>query len=176
MQINQATVDLVKEFEGLRLTAYRDAVGVWTIGYGTTAAAGVGIIPRAGLTIIEPAAEEYLRIAVEKFAAQIAPHIAVPVTDNQFGAIVSLAYNVGAPAVIKSTLLRKLNAGDYAGAAAEFARWNKAGGKVLAGLTRRRAAERKLFETPDQKAIKKENPATSSIWTWIMSLLQGRIK
>lgn len=176
MQINQATVDLVKEFEGLRLTAYRDAVGVWTIGYGTTAAAGVGIVPRSGLTITESQADEYLRIALDKFAAQIAPHIKVPVTDNQFGAMVSLAYNIGPSAFIASTLLRKLNAGDYIGASAQFARWNKAGGKVLAGLTRRRAAERKLFDTPDQKTIKKEKPATSSLWACIVAILQGRIK
>ena len=172
MQINQAAVDLVKEFEGLRLTAYRDAVGVWTIGYGTTAAAGVGIVPRAGLTITEPQADEYLRIALDKFAAKIAPHIRVPVTDNQFGAIVSLAYNIGPGAFIASTLLRKLNAGDYIGASAQFARWNKAGGKVLAGLTRRRAAERALFDTASPQ------PVVQSPWAAlvnaIMSLFRGR--
>jgi len=181
VQINQATVDLVKEFEGLRLTAYRDAVGVWTIGYGTTAAAGVGIRPEAGMRITEDEAETYLRRGLEKFAAQIAPHIRVPVTDNQFGALVSLAYNVGAPAVIKSTLLRKLNAGDYIGASAEFARWNKAGGKVLAGLTRRRAAERKLFDADTAAfndgvgAILKPNGAAwRDLFNAIMSLFRGR--
>lgn len=172
MQINQSAVDLVKEFEGLRLTAYRDAVGVWTIGYGTTAAAGVGIEPRAGMTITQADAEEYLRRGLDKFAAQIRPHIAVPVTDNQFGAMVSLAYNIGPGAFIKSTLLRRLNAGDYIGASAQFAVWNKAGGKVLAGLTRRRAAERKLFDTASPQ------PVVQSPWAAlinaIMSLFGGR--
>lgn len=156
MRINQATVDLVKEFEGLRLDAYKDAVGVWTIGYGTTAAAGVGIAPNAGMRITQEQAEEYLRLGLEKFAAQIKGGITVPVTENQFGAMVSLAYNIGPGAFLKSTLLRKLNAGDYVGAAAEFARWNKAGGKVLRGLTRRREAERALFER--DSVVMSQNP------------------
>jgi len=148
MSINAAALDLIKSFEGLRLTAYRDPVGIWTIGYGTTADAGVGIAPAAGMTITEAQASEYLRRAVEKFAAAIRPAITMPVNENQFGALVSLAYNIGPAAFEKSTLLKKLNSGDYAGAADQFARWNKAGGKVLAGLTRRRAAERDLFLTP----------------------------
>jgi len=145
MKINAATVELVKSFEGLRLQAYQDSVGVWTIGYGTTAAAGVGIVPKAGMKITEAQAEEYLRLGLEKFARQIEPGIKVSVTDNQFGAMVSLAYNIGPGAFLKSTLLRKLNAGDELGAAQQFAVWNKAGGKVLNGLVRRREAERRLF-------------------------------
>lgn len=143
--INAATVNLVKEFEGLRLQAYQDSVGVWTIGYGTTAAAGVGIAPKAGMKITEADAEHYLRAGLEKFAAQVAPLIKVPVTGNEFGACLSLAYNIGPGAFARSSVLRKLNAGDKAGAAKAFALWNKAGGKVLAGLTRRRAAEAALF-------------------------------
>lgn len=148
--INQATLDLVKEFEGLRLKAYKDAVGVWTIGYGTTAAAGLGITPRAGMTITEAEAESLLAKGLEKFAASIRPKITAPINDNEFGAFLSLAYNIGPGAFAKSSALRKFNAGDKAGAADAILLWNKAGGKVLAGLKRRRAAERKLFLNPVQ--------------------------
>lgn len=147
--INQAALDLIKEFEGLRLLAYQDSVGVWTIGYGTTAAAGLGITPRHGMRITQAQAEDYLRQGVEKFADNIRPSITMPVTDNEFGAMVSLAYNIGPGAFRGSTLLRRFNSGDIKGAADQFLAWNKAGGKVLAGLTRRREAERALFLTPD---------------------------
>lgn len=148
-EVNKAAIDLIKEFEGLRLLAYQDSVGVWTIGYGTTAAAGVGITPKAGMRITQGEAEEYLRRGVEKFAPQVHMALHRDPTANQFGAMTSLAYNVGPGAFKGSTLLRKFNAGDVAGAADEFLKWNKAGGRVLAGLTRRREAERALFLTPD---------------------------
>lgn len=147
--INQAGLNLIKEFEGLRLTAYRDSVGVWTIGYGTTAAADVGITPHAGQTITEPQAEAFLRAGVDKFAAQIIRLMKRQPTPNQLGAMVSLAYNIGPGSFAKSSVLRHFNTGDMPRAAASFALWNKAGGRVLAGLTRRRAAEAALF---------KENP------------------
>lgn len=149
--MNRASLDLIKEFEGLRLTAYQDSVGVWTIGYGTTAKAGVGIEPKAGMKITEGQAEAYLQAAIDKFAAQIAPKITRPTTANQFGAMVSLAYNIGPSAFGKSSVLRLFNDGEVARAADAFRLWNKAGGKVLAGLTRRREAERALFLKPDQK-------------------------
>lgn len=152
--INDASLDLIKRFEGLKLETYRDSVGVLTIGYGTTAAAGVGIDPKPGMKITEAEAEEYLRRAVEKFAEDILPAIKVDVTDNEFGALVSLAYNIGPSAFKKSTVLRKLNAGDRQGAADAFLMWNKAGGKVLKGLQRRREAERALF-------LSKKAPRTS---------------
>ena len=156
--INQATVDLVKEFEGLRLKAYPDpATGgePITIGYGTTAAAGVGIVPKLGMAITEAEAEGYLVKALESFAAKIRPKITAPITGNEFGAFLSLAYNIGPGAFAKSSALRKFNAGDKAGAANAILLWNKAGGKVMKGLERRRAAERKLFLTPpDQDPIK----------------------
>ena len=148
MTVNKATLDLIKEFEGYRGTAYKDSVGVWTIGYGTTAAAGVGITPYVGLTINEPQAEEYLLAAIAKFEAQIRPHVGMSPNENEWGAMVSLAYNIGPGAFIKSTLLRKWNSGDKRGAADQFLVWNRAGGKVLNGLVRRRQAERDLFLTP----------------------------
>jgi len=148
MNINKATIDLVKEFEGCKLTAYRDAVGVWTIGYGTTARAGLGIIPTGGMTITQAEADQLLADGLNKFADQIRPMIEADLNDNQFGACVSLAYNIGAYGFNRSTALEKINAGDYAKAADAFLLWNKAGGKVLKGLVRRREAERKLFLTP----------------------------
>lgn len=146
--INKATLDLVKEFEGLRRKAYKDAVGVWTIGYGITAAAGLGIAPKAGMTITEAEAEAFLLKGLEKFADSIRPKITAPINENEFGAFLSLAYNIGPGAFGKSSALRRFNAGDKAGAADAILLWNKAGGKVLAGLNRRREAERVLFRSP----------------------------
>ena len=148
MNINQATVDLVKEFEGFSAKAYKCPAGIWTIGYGTTAAAGVGITPSEGMTISRSDAEKYLHAALAKFTAQIIPSITAPANENEFGAFVSLAYNIGPGAFKKSSALRSFNAGDKEGAAKAILLWNKAGGKVLKGLTRRRDAERKLFLTP----------------------------
>lgn len=148
MNINRATVDLVKEFEGFRAEAYRCPAGVWTIGYGTTASAGVGIVPKAGMKISEKDAEGYLCATLEKFVAQIDGSITAPINENEFGAFVSLAYNIGAGAFKKSLALSAFNAGDKDKAANAILLWNKAKGKVLKGLTRRREAERKLFLTP----------------------------
>ncbi len=147
--ITPVTLALVKEFEGLELKAYKDAVGIWTIGYGTTAAAGLGILPTPGMRITEAEAEMYLKRGLERFAAKIDPLIKRPITANQRGAFLSLAYNIGPGAFAKSSALRKFNAGDIAGAANAILLWNKAKGRVLNGLTRRRAAERTLFLKPD---------------------------
>lgn len=152
MKINAAGLALVKEFEGFRAKAYQDPVGVWTIGYGTTAAAGVGIAPKAGMTITEAQAEGYLQAALDKFAAQIVPLIKRTSSDNEFSAFLSLAYNIGPGAFGKSSALRKFNEGDTEGAANAILLWNKAGGKVLPGLKRRREAERALFLTPQVNA------------------------
>lgn len=146
--LNQATIDLVKEFEGLRTTAYKDSAGVWTIGYGTTARAGVGIEPVEGMEITEAEAEYYLQKGLEKFSTEITGSITQPINENEFGAFVSLAYNIGSGAFKRSTALRKFNAGDKQGAANAMLMWNKAGGRVLNGLIRRREAERALFLTP----------------------------
>ena len=140
MQISKAGLDLIKQFEGLYLKAYRCPAGVPTIGYGHTA--GVAM----GQTIAQQQADDYLRRDVRQFERAVARLVSVPLTQGQFDALVSFAFNLGEGALAQSTLLRLLNAGDYAGAAAQFERWNKAGGRVLPGLVRRRAAERALFE------------------------------
>ena len=138
-RINTAGLDLIKDFEGLRLNAYQDAVGVWTIGYGHTNTA------YPGQRITNAQATDLLRQDVANFEDAVTRAVRVPINENQFAALVSFAYNVGSGALNSSTLLRKLNAGDTFGAANEFLRWNRAGGRVLAGLTRRREAERSLF-------------------------------
>lgn len=152
MRINQATVDLVKEFEGFRATTYRDVAGILTIGYGTTAEAGVGITPQPGMKIDQAQAEWYLQKGLNKFAAQIAPAITAPINENEFGAFVSLAYNIGPGAFKRSSSLRHFNAGNKALAAQNILLWNKArvNGEltVVRGLQRRREAEKRLFETP----------------------------
>lgn len=130
---------LIKSFEGLRLNAYQDAVGVWTIGYGTTRNV------RPGQTITKAQAENFVKEDLVRFEKAVNDSVQVRINDNQFSALVSFAYNVGSGALRSSTLLKKLNRNDINGAGDEFLRWNKAGGRVLAGLTRRRRAERALF-------------------------------
>lgn len=144
MQTSEKGIALIKEFEGCKLTAYRDSVGVWTIGYGWTQPVD-GKPIRAGMTIKQETAERLLKTGLVSYESDVSRLVKVGLTQGQFDALVSFTYNLGARSLSTSTLLRKLNAGDYAGAADEFMRWNKAGGKVLNGLTRRREAERALF-------------------------------
>ena len=144
MQTSDKGIALIKQFEGCKLTAYQDSVGVWTIGYGWTQPVD-GKPIRAGMTIKQETADRVLKTGLVSYESDVSRLVKVGLTQGQFDALVSFAYNLGARALSTSTLLRKLNAGDYAGAADEFLRWNKAGGKVLNGLTRRREAERALF-------------------------------
>lgn len=145
--INKDTLKLIKEFEGLELEAYKDAVGVWTIGYGHTAAAGQPH-PKKGMVVTAQEAEKLLLQDLTVYENAVRKGVKVPINDNQYGALVSFTYNLGPGNFQKSTLLKKVNNKDFAGAALEFAKWNKAGGKVLNGLTRRRAAEAALFRKP----------------------------
>ncbi|MBE4892086.1 MULTISPECIES: lysozyme [Enterobacter cloacae complex] len=144
MQTSEKGIALIKEFEGCKLTAYQDSVGVWTIGYGWTQPVD-GKPIRAGMTIKQETAEHLLKTGLVSYESDVSRLVKVGLTQGQFDALVSFTYNLGARSLSTSTLLRKLNAGDCAGAADEFLRWNKAGGKVLNGLTRRREAERALF-------------------------------
>lgn len=144
MKISKNGLELIKQFEGLRLKAYDDGVGVWTIGIGTTRYNGVTKVKRSDV-ITEEQAVAYLLYDVSRFESAVNRLVKVPVTQNQFDALVSFTYNLGEGSFSASTLLRKLNARDYAGAAKEFLRWDKAGGKVMKGLTRRRKAEHDLF-------------------------------
>nr|WP_269841901.1 lysozyme [Enterobacter asburiae] len=144
MQTSDKGIALIKQFEGCKLTAYQDSVGVWTIGYGWTKLVD-GKPIRAGMTIKQETAERLLKTGLVSYESDVSRLVKVGLTQGQFDALVSFTYNLGARSLSTSTLLRKLNAGDYAGAADEFLRWNKAGGNVLNGLTRRREAERALF-------------------------------
>ena len=134
--------ELIKSFEGLELEAYLCPADIWTIGYGHT-----GDV-KEGDTITKAEAEDLLDKDLEKFRSGVNRCVKVPLNENQFGALVSFAYNVGIGSLQSSTLLKLLNAGDYDAAADQFPRWNKSGGKVLTGLTRRREAERAVFLTP----------------------------
>ncbi|HHE8508311.1 TPA: lysozyme [Citrobacter freundii] len=147
MQTSEKGIKNIKDFEGCSLTAYPDpgtGGAPWTIGYGWTHPVdGKPIKP--GMTIKQETADRLLKTGLVSYENDVLKMAKVKLTQGQFDALVSFAYNVGSRALSTSTLLRKLNAGDYAGAADEFLRWNKAGGKVMNGLTRRREAERALF-------------------------------
>ncbi|VVT52211.1 Phage-related lysozyme (muraminidase) [Kosakonia radicincitans] len=144
MQISNKGITLIKQFEGLRLDAYQDSVGVWTIGYGWTQPVDGKPITK-GMVIKSETAERLLKTGLVSYESDVSKLVKVKLTQGQFDALVSFAYNLGTRALSTSTLLKKLNAGDYDGAADEFPRWNKAAGKELAGLTRRREAEFALF-------------------------------
>lgn len=137
--INRDGLELIKSFEGCKLKAYICPAGVLTIGFGST-----GSHVKPGMVITMQQAEELLRSDLRRFEDYVAAKCA-PATDNQFSALVSFAFNVGEGALDKSTLRRMHLEGNYEAAAGQFARWNKAGGKVLSGLTRRRAAEAALY-------------------------------
>ncbi|MDP7902715.1 lysozyme [Acinetobacter pittii] len=137
-------VDLITGFEGTRFTAYDDGVGVWTIGTGTTVYPN-GVKVKQGDTCTPEQAKAYFKHDLAKFEKTVNESVTVPLTQNQFDALVSLSYNIGAGAFNNSTLLKELNKSDYQGAADQFLAWKKAGGKVLPGLVRRREAERALF-------------------------------
>ena len=140
MKISDGGIATIKQFEGLRLDAYLDAVNVLTIGYGHT-----GPDVKMGQSITEDEALELLRLDVEEFEECVTQNVIVELTQGQFDALVCFAYNVGCGALKSSTLLKLLNAGNYEAAAQQFPKWNKAGGQVLTGLTRRRLAEKSLF-------------------------------
>lgn len=138
---NKAGVELIKSFEGCELKAYKDIVGVLTIGYGHT-----GSDVRLGQVITKEQAEEILKKDLEKFEAGVESACAgVKLGDNQFAALVCFSFNVGLSAFNNSTMLKLLKKNNFLAAANEFERWNKAGGQVVAGLTRRRLAEKALF-------------------------------
>jgi lysozyme len=145
MRTSNKMIDMIKKFEGFEEQAYKDAVGVWTIGYGTTEAA-MGRPINPGDTISEEDASLYLEMHVnETYEPQVKRYVTSKCTQGEFDAIVSFVYNLGIGSLKKSTLLRKFNANDHKGAANEFKRWTKAGGKVLAGLVKRRNKEATHF-------------------------------
>jgi len=145
MKLNKAGADLIKEFEGCKLKAYQCSAKKWTIGFGNTFYEdGSPVMP--GHAITQEKANQLFEIIANDFSAKVAKLLTANVSDNQFGSLVSFAYNCGVNNLQKSTLLKKVNANpNDQSIKAEFLKWNKAGGKVLAGLTRRREAESKLY-------------------------------
>lgn len=139
MQTSEDMRRIIGEFEGLRLEAYRDMVGVWTIGYGHT---GKDVF--AGQKITRAEAEHLLSQDLKRFEEAV-EKLCPDVTQHQFDALVSFAYNLGEGALRGSTLRKHHNDGKHAEAAGQFGRWNHAGGKVVAGLTRRRAREAAVY-------------------------------
>lgn len=144
MRISNKGISLIKEFEGCKLKAYQDSVGVWTLGYGWTQPVdGRKIGP--GMVIDQATAERLLKCGLVQYEQGVNQLVKVIITQGQFDALVSFSYNLGLRSLSTSTLLRKLNAGDKQGAADEFGKWVSAGGVRLNGLVKRRAAERELF-------------------------------
>lgn len=140
-------IELIKEFEGCKLEAYRCSANVETIGFGNTFYEN-GVRVKIGDKINKTRAEELLIFMVNKFSNDIKKVVKVQLNDNQFGAILSFVWNIGIVAFAKSTLLKKLNSNpNDITIKDEFMKWNKAGGKVLNGLIRRREAEQKLYFT-----------------------------
>ena len=141
MEISQKGLDFIKQFEGVRKKAYLDSVNIPTIGVGHT-----GPDVEMGMEITDEQVDEYLQEDVKEAEDAVNKLVKVDLTQDQFDALVSFTFNLGAGSLQQSTLLKKLNAGDTDGAVQEFQRWNRAGGKVLVGLTKRRLGEADLFQ------------------------------
>lgn len=139
MNISQRGINLIKKYEGLKLKAYKCPAGILTIGYGTTK----GVTP--GMTVTEKQAEELLKKDVRYFELWVEKLIDVKLNQNQFDALVSFTYNLGEGSLKNSKLREFLNQGRYDLVPAQFLRWNKSKGKILAGLVKRREEESKLF-------------------------------
>ncbi len=139
MKVSQECIDLVKFFEGFEPRAYLCPANVWTIGYGRTKNV------KEGDELTELQAERDLLEELDEFAEQVLNTVKISLDQNELDALTSWTYNLGVGNLQSSTLLKKLNSGDKNSVPSEMVRWNKAAGKVLAGLTRRREAEAKLW-------------------------------
>lgn len=171
MKINRAGIELIKEFEGLRLEAYKCPAGVWTIGYGHTSAAGPPAVT-SGMKITADEAADILVVDLVKYETAVMNALKRSPNENQFSAMVSLCYNIGPKAFATSTVVRKFNAGDVEGAAAAFRLWKKSKGEVLTGLVRRRQVEIDLFCAPIEQAKTSNLPAFDSgksIAAWLLA-------
>lgn len=145
LQVTKAAIDMIHHFESCRLTAYKCPKGVWTIGWGNTQYEN-GISVKQGDKITQERADQLFSSILSRFTSGVLTLVRTTLNDNQFSALVSFAYNVGIGALGKSTLMRKVNKNPNDPTIRdEFMKWNKAGSKVLAGLTRRRKAEADLY-------------------------------
>lgn len=188
MKTSRAGIELIKRWEGCRLTAYKDAVGILTIGYGHTSMAGDPVV-RAGMKITQQEAEEILVRDLVKYEAAVQKAFTRSPTQPQFDSAVSLCFNIGPGAFASSTFVRRFNAGDVKGAADAMLLFNKAGGKVLPGLKSRREDERKMFlsgagephkpvpvppaPTPPEPVQPAPAAPRRSLWAWLKALFSG---
>lgn len=179
-QVTPEVVQHVKRFEGCKLTAYPDPGSKngepWTIGYGHTSDGFLKV--EKGLRITQDVADGALENDLNEIAAAVERLVKVKLNDNQFGALVSFTFNVGVGAFSKSTLLKKLNAGNYDAVPGELARWNKNDGKVMTGLTNRRAAEAGLwakgaFVASNTVAAAPESPIKAALKPEVMTAAGG---
>ena len=145
MNISEKGLELIKHFEGCELEAYKCAAGVWTIGYGHIKTA------EEGKVITQEEADALLGEEIVEYEDYVKAAVKVELNQDQFDALVSWTFNLGTGNLNASTMLKVVNAGDFEGVPAQIKRWNKAGGKVLEGLIRRREAEANLFEGKDWK-------------------------
>ena len=195
MKVSASGRKAIMRHEGVRLTAYPDPATKgepFTIGVGHTSAAGAPKVTK-GMIITEDECDEILSRDLATFEAAVEKAVTVPLNQNQFDALVSFTFNVGAGNLQKSTLLKRLNQGDYRGAAEQFGAWNKAAGKVMKGLVTRRADERALFlrpvaanttdavpveDLPTKPAptLTEELPTTPSIWPSLWGLIKFLFK
>lgn len=169
MRTSQAGIDLIKRFEGFRADRYRDPVGIWTIGYGTTEA----VVKPLPMTVTQAQAEDLLRRSLQRQYEPAINNLGVPLNQQQFDALASFVYNLGPGAVGPGwTMGQRLRARDYRGASAAFMLYVKAGGQTLQGLVNRRRAERDLFDTPVKDASApaaaqppvEDEDGTPSVW------------
>jgi lysozyme len=147
MKCSQEGLELIKKFEGCRLEAYRCSANVLTIGYGHTG----GVLETDVIT--QDVANKLLEEDIAKFEKYVNVNVAVELNQNQFDALVAWTFNLGVGNLRSSTMLKKLNESDYDSVPSEMRRWNKAGGKTLDGLIRRRKAEGLLFEGKEWHTI-----------------------
>ena len=184
MNMTADGIELIKQFEGFRANAYRDAVGVWTIGYGHTSMAGKpDVIPTLSITREEATA--ILRQDIETFARGVSAAVKGPLSDAHFSALVCFAYNVGLGNFKSSGVLAAVNRRDFDMVPRRLALWNKAGGQVLPGLVKRRAAEAALFlaeskaedkglpvDVPKGKSVAKSKTVWSAVAAMLLAVLQ----
>lgn len=177
MKTSAAGLALIREYEGCVLHAYQDAAGVWTIGVGHTAAAGPPA-PTPGMTISEAEALDILARDICQYERAVESAVARRMTQNQFDAMVSLCFNIGPSRFRESTVLHDFNRGETEGAADAFLLWNRAGGRVLEGLVRRRYAERALFLSlaPETAPAPPRKPAPKSCWRKLFDWLSGCVR
>lgn len=181
MEVTEQGLRLIRDFEGCRERAYRDAVGVWTIGFGHTSAAGEPHVT-PGMTITRAEAEAILARDVAMFAHGVRRLLTRQISAEQFSALVSFAYNVGLGACATSSVLKAVNAGDFDAVPRRLSLWVKAGGKTLPGLVRRRAAEAALFAGAGGATATPETPRgkpaahSRTIWTALVIIVIAMVQ